>query len=184
MSVMQAPRLEERSMTVPQMSRPKELPYPDSLYEADEHEWIAVQVAALRDGTLDRLDRAHLAEYLTDMTVRDRRELTSRLIVLLTHLLKIREQPERLTRSWVNTVRTQQREINLMLQGIPSLGRQADQFLAGAYPDAVKEAAGETGLPKARFPAASPWTVDEALTFDPPAPPPSPWHWRGRRSGS
>ncbi len=161
-------------MTVPQMSQPTDLPYPDSLYEADEHAWIAVQVAALRDGTLDRLDRVHLAEYLTDMALRDERELTSRLIVLLAHLLKIREQPERLTWSWVNTVLEQQSQIRLIVRGIPSLGRQAEQFLADAYPDAVRRAAGETGLPKARFPAASPWTVDEALTFDPPAPPPSP----------
>ena len=30
-----------------------------ALYEADEHEWIAAQVAALAHGRLDRLDRAN-----------------------------------------------------------------------------------------------------------------------------
>ena len=54
----------------------------DTLYEADEHAWIERQIAALRDGALDRLDRANLIAYLTDMAARDRRELGSRLIVL------------------------------------------------------------------------------------------------------
>jgi hypothetical protein len=35
---------------------------------------------------------------------------------------------------------------------------------------AVRLAARETGLPAFRFPAASPWTVADALAFDPPEP--------------
>ena len=46
-----------------------------TLYEADEHAWIERQIAALRDGALDRLDRANLIAYLTDMAAPDRREL-------------------------------------------------------------------------------------------------------------
>ncbi len=140
------------------------------LYEADEHEWIAAQVAALTDGHLDRLDRVHLIEYLTEMTIRDRRELQSRLTVLLHHLLKVRFQPERLTRSWVLTILEQQREIRSIMGGIPSLGRQADAIAAAAYPDAVRLAARETGRPHAGFPTVSPWTVPEAIAFDPPEP--------------
>ncbi len=44
-----------------------------TLYEADEHAWIERQIAALRDGTFDRLDHANLIAYLTDMAARDRR---------------------------------------------------------------------------------------------------------------
>lgn len=140
------------------------------LYEADEHEWIAAQVAALTDGHLNRLDRANLIEYLTEMTIRDRRELQSRLTVLLHHLLKVQFQPERLTRSWVNTILEQQSEIRSIIDGIPSLGRQAATIAATAYPDAVRRTARATGLPPAAFPAALPWTVSEALAFDPPEP--------------
>jgi hypothetical protein len=53
-----------------------------ALYEADEYAWIEHQIAALRDGDLDRLDRVNLIAYLTDMAARDRRELGSRLVVL------------------------------------------------------------------------------------------------------
>ena len=142
----------------------------DGLYETDEHEWIAAQIGALRSGELDRLDRAHLIEYLTDMTIRDRRELASRLTVLLHQLLKVRMQPDRLTRSWVNTILEQQREIRGIVTGIPSLGRQADAIAAASFPDAVRAAARDTGVPRTEFPAASPWTVAEALAFDPPEP--------------
>ena len=140
------------------------------LYEHDEHAWIAAQIAALTDGQLNRLDRANLIEYLTEMTVRDRRELQSRLAVLLHHLLKLRLQPDRLTRSWVTTIIEQQSEIRSIIELIPSLGRQAETIAALAYPDAVRRAARETGLPASCFPAASPWTVEAALAFDPPEP--------------
>jgi hypothetical protein len=147
-----------------------ESPVDSDLYEADEHAWIAAQISALREGQFGRLDRAHLIEYLSDMTIRDRRELQSRLTVLLHHLLTIRLQPTRLTRSWVNTILEQQREIRSIIKGIPSLGRQAEAIAAEAYPDAVRVASRETGILAAQFPATSPWTVGAALEFDPPEP--------------
>jgi hypothetical protein len=145
-------------------------PGTSDLYEADEHEWIAAQIAALTDGQFDRLDRANLIEFLTEIMIRDRRELRSRLIVLLHHLLAIEVLPERLARGGVTTVLEQQSEIRSIIEGIPSLGRQAEAIAASAYPDAVRRAARETGVPAARFPAVSPWTVDQALAVDPPEP--------------
>ncbi len=80
------------------------------------------------------------------MTIRDRRELQSRLTALLHRLLKIRVQPGQLTRSWVDTILEQQREIGTLIQGIPSLGRQADSIAAEAYPHAVRAARRDTGV--------------------------------------
>jgi hypothetical protein len=40
---------------------------PIGLYEADEHAWIGRQIASLRDGDLDRLDRANPIAFLTEM---------------------------------------------------------------------------------------------------------------------
>jgi hypothetical protein len=96
--------------------------------------------------------------------------LQSRLTVLFHHLLKIQRQPSGLTRSWVSTILEQQREIRAIIVGIPSLGRQAEAIAAVAYPDAVRAASRDTGIAAARFPATSPWTVAEALAFDPPEP--------------
>src|SRR5580692_6392610 len=106
-----------------------ELPTTTDLYEADEHAWIERQIAALRDGALDRLDRANLIAYLTDMAARDRRELGSRLIVLYAHILKSRIQPEKATESWRLTIREQQRAIRRLLKDLPSLRHRAGAVL-------------------------------------------------------
>jgi hypothetical protein len=143
-----------------------ELPAGRALYEADEHRWIERQIAALRDGNLDGIDRENLVEYLTGMTIRDRRELASRLKVLVQHILKCQHRPEKLTPSWRLTIAEQQDEIRELLDDIPSLGTIADQLLLKAYPRAVKAAAIETGLPVSRFPVDPPLTVVDALAFE------------------
>lgn len=141
-----------------------------ALYEADEHAWIGRQIGHLREGNLGRLDRDSLIEFLTEMTVRDRRELGNRLGVLLLHLLKVKYQPERLSSSWVRTIREQQQQITSLLDEIPSLRPLAPDYLEKAYPGAVRGASQETGLDAATFPVASSWSVDEALAFEPPEP--------------
>jgi hypothetical protein len=140
-----------------------------SLYEADEHEWIGRQIEALKTGQFEQVDCENLVAYLTEMTVRDRRELKSRLRVLLQHLLKIRMQPEKISRSWLRTITEQQDEIQSIIEDIPSLGKQTAVFLAEIYPKAVKRAAQETKISADKFPGRSPWTVEQALAFEPPS---------------
>lgn len=140
------------------------------LYAADEQRWIEAQIAALRTGEIDRLDRPHLIEFLTETTIRDRRELKSRLTTLLIHLLKTQIQPERLTVAWVSTVLEQQSELKTLLASIPSLAQHVPGLLADAYDDAVRQAARETRLQRKRFPEASSWSLDAALAVEPPEP--------------
>ena len=142
-----------------------------TLYEADEHRWIEEQIEAFRSGRIDRLDREHLIELLTDMTIRDRRELRSRLTVLLLHLLNGRVQPERLSRSWISTILAQQSELRALLESIPSIAQYIPDLLPKAHDDALRRAARETGLPPTQFPASSPWSIEEALAYEPPDPP-------------
>ena len=141
----------------------------DTLYEADEHAWIERQIAALQDGDVDRLDRANLIAYLTDMAARDRRELGSRLIVLYAHVLKSRIQPEKATESWRLTIREQQRAIGRLLTSLPSLKHRADNILREVYPDAVALAFDEIGKLTGSDPAG--WSepdfdVAALLNFD------------------
>ena len=146
------------------------------LYEADEHEWIAQQIAALRSGRLHDLDCEDLVEFLEDSMSRDRRELRSRFSRLLQHLLKVKMQPEKMTRSWLLTIVHQQNEIRSLFRDIPSIRQHADRLFAEAYPDAVRQASAETGMAAASFPATSPWSIEEALAFTPQVP-------EGRASG-
>jgi len=144
------------------------------LYEADEHAWIAQQVAALREGRLDDLDREHLVEFLDDMASRDRRELRSHFVVLLMHMLKVAHQRERLSGSWIASITEQQDQIKTMLEDIPSIGQHVPRLYDDAYPTAVRRAAAETGIPSGKFPVANPWNVDQALgwvfEYAPPEP--------------
>ena len=65
------------------------------LYERDETAWLEAMAALVAEGRFAEIDRRNLSDYLTDMAKRDRREVTSRLGVLIAHLLKWRHQPGR-----------------------------------------------------------------------------------------
>jgi hypothetical protein len=137
------------------------------LYEADEHAWIDQQIAALRAGHLDRLDRANLIEFLTAMALRDERELRSRLVVLYSHILKVLVQPEKFGRSWRLTVLEQQRAIRAILESLPSLKRRADDILREVYPDAVRAASVETGVDRKSIPPQPLLDIEAILDYDP-----------------
>jgi hypothetical protein len=136
-----------------------------TLYETDETAWLDAMSALIERGELSELDYSHLAEYLTDMAARDRREVQSRLRLLLTHLLKWTHQAERRSRSWRATILAQRAELrNHAATGV--LRNHAEDVLAEVYADAVEIAAAETGLPSVGFPAACPYTLDQLLTAD------------------
>ena len=137
-----------------------------SLYEEDHLAWIEAQAAHLRAGRTEALDVANLAEELDDMAASQRRELESRLQVLLMDLLKTRFQPKRRTRSWATTIVTQRLEIERLLRYSPSLRQELATSIAGAYRGAVKAAVAETGLPRSTFPNKLPFTADEVLGAD------------------
>ena len=53
------------------------------LYEQDETAWLEAMSALAASGRYEQMDHPHLSEYLADMSNRDRREVFSRLVVLL-----------------------------------------------------------------------------------------------------
>jgi hypothetical protein len=132
-------------------------------YESDYVRWLEEQVRHLRAGELDRLDREHLLEELEGMSRSERRQLRNRLIVLVLHLLKMRYQPERRSRSWEVTIITQRVDIDLLLRESPSLRPTLESTLNPIYRTARREAAKETGLDITRFPPACPFTIDQVL---------------------
>jgi len=133
------------------------------LYVADETAWLDQTAELVRSGRFDQLDPETLAEYLTDMAKRDRREVFSRLVVLLAHLLKWEYQPDRRTGSWQATVLEQQRELRQLMES-GTLHNHALAVFADAYADARKQAAAETGAARGSFPEECPWSLDAALT--------------------
>jgi hypothetical protein len=89
------------------------------------------------------------------------------LVVLLTHLLKWGHQPDHRSRSWRVTVIEQRQELN-RLAGRGVLRNHAEEVLVEIYLEAIERAAAETGLSLGRFPAESPYTLDQLLTIELP----------------
>ena len=135
------------------------------LYMVDETAWLDAMAQLIRDGRLGDLDYPHLAEYLEDMATRDRREVTSRLKVLLAHVLKWAYQNEMRTSSWENTIFNQRDVLEDVLEQ-RVLRNHAEESLAAVYRKAVKQAARETKLPAETFPTECPWTIDQLLSDD------------------
>src|SRR5229473_2223892 len=113
------------------------------LYERDETAWLEAMSALAASGRCAEMDYLHLSEYLADMAKRDRREVYSRLVVLLCHLLKWEHQPQRQSGSWRGTIREQRRELRLLLES-GTLRNYAEAVLDDAYTEARRQAADET----------------------------------------
>ena len=132
-------------------------------YEDDLFAWTQEQAALLRAHAVDGIDWENLAEEIESMGRSDRRELKSRLRVILLHLLKWQAQPSLRGSSWRKTLLTQRVEIRDLLQQSPSLRREVPHLMRDAYLDALKEAVAETGLRADVFPSTCPYAADDVL---------------------
>ena len=119
--------------------------------------------ALLRAGRLSDVDVAHVAEEVEDMGKRDRRELDSRVRVLLVHLLKRQLQADRRRPSWKATIVTQRAGIEAVLRDSPSLRPRVASELARNYGLAIERVAAETGLAAETLPATCPWSSEQLL---------------------
>lgn len=135
-------------------------------YEGDILAWAREQARLLEEGRFDELDLANLIEEVNSVGGSDRREIESRLGVLILHLLKWRYQPGRRTPSWEVTIRHQRSRIAKVVDYRPSLKHHAAGEFLDAYDGARTRAALETGLDLVLFPAAPPFTVEQALDPD------------------
>ena len=136
-------------------------------YDTDFYAWANEQAALLRSGRLAEADIAHIAEEIETMGRAEKRELVSRLTVLLMHLLKWGFQPGlrgRKGRSWRLTIEEQRKEVFNHLADNPSLESRTEEAMAVAYDVAILKAARETGLDKGAFPAVCPWTFEQATS--------------------
>lgn len=120
-------------------------------YEEDFVRWTEEQARAIREGRLDALDREHLAEEIESMGRSDRREVRSRLAVIIQHILRQRLQPALDGPSWRATIDTQRQEIAGLLRESPSLRGHLQEAFAAAFPFAIKYAVRDTALPDDMF---------------------------------
>jgi hypothetical protein len=109
------------------------------LYDRDFVAWCEDTVAKLRAHDIEGLDFDSLIEEIEGLAGRDRREVISRLDVLLVHLLKrIYVTSPYDYRGWENTIAEQRRELNILLKQSPSLKNYFVEVFDDAWQYALK----------------------------------------------
>jgi hypothetical protein len=136
---------------------------PNAGYDADFFQWTQATAEMIRQGRLAEVDLEHVAEEIEAMGRRDRREVRSRLIVLIMHLLKWQLQAELRTASWRSMIDEQRTQIQFTIQDSPSLRRLPSDELAATYKRAVTRASAQTGLGANRFLSSCPYTAEQIL---------------------
>jgi hypothetical protein len=102
---------------VPESAAPQ-----SNLYDRDFVAWCEETIAHLKAREWDKVDAENLIEEIAGLANRDRRELSSRLDVLLNHLLKrLYVDWSEDYRGWEVTIRKQRRQIQLLLKQSLSL---------------------------------------------------------------
>ncbi|WP_199316984.1 DUF29 domain-containing protein [Chroococcidiopsis sp [FACHB-1243]] len=135
-----------------------------NLYETDFYAWTQEQVNLLRHHQWSQLDLPNLIEEIESLGRQQRAELRNRLSVLIGHLLKWEYQPDRRSRSWLNTIRIQRIDTLELLEENPSLQPYLQEALQKAYPKAIALASGETNLPIKTFPQDCLYTLEDILS--------------------
>lgn len=137
-----------------------------NLHDTDFYAWTRQQTDLLRGGQFCAVDLENLIEEITSLGERDKRELKSRLILILLHLLKWQFQPIRRGNSWRRTINEQRTELALLLDDSPSLNRVVDESFTRCYELARKRAADEMGMTVAVLPEVCPWCFDQVMASD------------------
>lgn len=138
----------------------------DARHKSDFYAWTQDQAALARSRSSNAFDWDNVALELEALGKAESRELRSRFVVLLAHLLKWMIQPERRCRSWANTIANQRDEIAFHLDDNPSLKSQIQVSFNSAYPLARRIASTETDLDLELFPQEPPFNVDQARQAD------------------
>jgi hypothetical protein len=129
------------------------------LYERDFVAWCEDTITKLKARKFDTLDLDNLIEEIEGLAKRDRRELESRLDVLLNHLLKrcYIPMPENY-RGWELTIREQRKELQRLLKQSPSLQSYLSEIFDEVWKVALAEV--QEDYPEINFPDHWEFTSD------------------------
>ena len=136
------------------------------LHSQDFYAWTRDQARLLRAGRFDSVDIVNLIEEVEEMGGNIKRQLESRLEVLLMRLLKWKYQPNLTGKSWSLTIAEQRRRITKLLRKNPSLKAELEEAFKDSCEDARHSAMLETGLNLETFPEQPPFNVAQTLDTD------------------
>jgi hypothetical protein len=132
-------------------------------YENDFYAWTQHQAYLLKTGQFHKIDWHHIAEEIEDIGRSEKRELESRLEVLIMHLLKWQFQTNLRSHSWQLTIKEQRLRLERLLEENPSLSAALlAATIEKTYQLAIISAERETGL--FSFPETCPYSLTEIFS--------------------
>lgn len=140
-----------------------------TLYDQDFYLWIQMTVELLKNQQLEQIDWKNLIEEIESMGRSERKEIKSRLIVLIEHLLKLRpleSERDYNSRGWRNTIVEQRRQIELTLEDSPSLKSLLTDSFQDCYHNARTDTIQKSQLSPNLFPAEPPFTLEDVLNSE------------------
>jgi hypothetical protein len=132
-------------------------------YDQDFYSWTQEQAELLKKGRFSELDIDNLIEEVESMGKSEKRELESRLTILLLRLLKWKYQEVRRGRSWQLSIDEQRIQFEETLNENLGLKPALDEIVKKAYRLAVIKASRETKISKAVFPECCPWNLAQFI---------------------
>ena len=132
-------------------------------HDRDLYSWAVEQAALLRAGRLAEVDALNLAEEIDDVGNEQYDKLESAIRVILLHLLKWDQQPNRRSRSWQLSIAVQRRHVLRVLRKNPGLKAMVDEAITEAYEIARIEAAAQTLIDDDMFPGECPYSWNEIV---------------------
>jgi hypothetical protein len=140
-----------------------------NLYEQDFYLWLQTTANLLENNKFDELDIGNLIEEINSMGRSEKKELKSRLITLIEHILKLEYwqlEKENNARGWRNTVAEQRLQIELTLEDSPSLRNMLDDIFEECYQKARQYILKRYQLSPELFPENPPFSVVDVLNPD------------------
>jgi hypothetical protein len=148
----------------------------EPLHDQDLQSWIASTIQHLKNRQFDALDIEYLIEELNDLGKSEKNALTSNLMILLAHLLKLKVQdaPDSMKMSWYHSVIEHRQRVLNNLENTPSLKSFLLEAINRAYSQgrklAIKEskfaAFGVRIADESEYPDICPFSVEQILDED------------------
>ncbi len=132
-----------------------------SSYDKDFAKWSKDQARFLKKQEFSKLDLKNLIEEIESLGRSEKRTLESYVMKLLLHLLKVKYQPKKHTRSWDLSIKQMSHSAKKTLSENPSLKPKLKEIVDDAYFSARLQASSETGLDENTFPEKCPWSLKE-----------------------
>jgi hypothetical protein len=144
----------------------KTKPPTSDLYEINFYVWTQEQARLLREHRWADLDLENLIDEVAGVGRSDKRQIESRLEVLIAHLFKWKYQPGRHGNSWLSTITERRNRLIGLIEESTSPREFLHREVFDNYTAARLLATRETGIAFGLFPEECPFTPDQVLDLD------------------